>query len=256
MQSIIDNCVRLQSAQPSASILQSVLAWQQQRSAAAQPQTVRDASLQAAGSQHQHSMPHPKHGFAAMPPAAPPVQRQPGGGGGLMLPWILPAPQLTAVAPAAYFPPPLPALPAAYAGQLLSAQQPRGAEQFPRWQPDPADNTARMPAALRQGLPRTPQPSAVEAPQLPGTFGAFRLPAPAGGASAFTPGFPPLPAALQRRHTWSNVTGSSADLAAAAALAAPMVGLAPHQPSGFGVWPPQYVHEQVMHSVLSPRHLP
>ena len=241
----------MQSAQPSASILQSVLAWQQQRRAASQPQTVRAASLQAGGSQHFHSMPHPQHGLAAMPPAGPPVQRQAGGGGGLSVPWMLPAPQLSAVAPMARFPPPIPA---AYAGQLW-APYPRGGDQLSRWQPESlAGDPTQMPsapqppaaAAFWQGLPQTPQPP-VEAPPLPGTFEAFRLPAPAGGASAFTPGFPPpLPAVLQRRHTWSNVTAPPHNPAANAALAL-------HQPSGFGIWPTQHVRDQVLPRLTNPK---
>ncbi len=254
----------MQSAQPSASILQSVLAWQQQRSAATRPQSVCAASLQAGGLLH--GMQHPQQNSAAVPLAAPLMQRQPGASSGFMPPWMLQPPQLSAGAPMAHLPPLLPAASAAYARQLLSAHhRHRGGEQLCRWQPDLAeDPAARMPAALqpaaadafRQGLPPTPQPSAVEAAPLPGTFGAFRLPAPAGGASAFTPGFPPLPAALQRRHTWSSVTGPPPDLTTNATLAAPMARLAPQQPPGFGILPPQYVHEQVRRGPRARRRFP
>ena len=248
----------MQSAQPSASILQSVLAWQQQRRAATKPQTVRAASLQAGGSQHRLGMQHPQPIFAAAPPLQ---QRQAGGGsGGLMPPWMLPAPQLSSVAPVTHFPPPIAAVSAAYAGHLLSAPHPSGSEQLPRWQPDLAGDPAQTAAALQpgvaafwQGLPRTPQPC-VGAPLLQGAFEAFRLPALAAGASAFTPGFPPLPAALQRRHTWSSVTAPPPNHAADATNAAPMAGLALHQPIGLGVWPAQHMRDQV--TPRSRRHLP
>ena len=179
-----------------------------------------------------------------MPPAAPALQQH--AGGGLALPWMLTAPQLSAAAPTAQFAPPT-SLPAAYASGLLPSAELRAPQRLSHWQPDTMGDqlrpraTPRLPgAAFWQGLPPTPRPN-LEGTNFSQTFQAFQPPA---MAPVATSSFPPLPAALQRRHTWSDVT-APANTAVNAALAAVTARLAQRQPGAAGTWPVLSMQDQV-----------
>ncbi len=226
-----------QDVQASTSFVQLVLALQQRRRAAgSQPQTVRAGSLPAEPQLSQASCPS---FFAGS--AGPPLQRQMDDVSRSGLPWTLPMPALVPAAAAAAnaeqsVPPRV--LPAW--AQPAPFSQPHAVEHLQHRQPQHSSHSAAdrsRPQAtpppcqnILGGFWQQPPPAPQVAPTAclpPAIFSALQPPSQHGAAAA-TPGFLPLAAALQRRHTWSSMTAPivnpatnpAASPAAAAALTA------------------------------------
>ena len=117
----------------------------------------------------------------------------------------------------------------AWAQQAASSQL-HVAEHSQQWQPqrslDPSQPQLTPPrrqhvqAGSWQGPPAAPQLAPKDA-LLPAFFTALQPPSQTdAAAAAISTGFPPLAAALQRRHTWSNVTAPVAKSSASPGIAA------------------------------------